>query len=266
MSALSPARRISDVSAKPVQWLWPRRFALGKLSLICGDPGVGKSFLTCYVSACVSRGLALPDGGKAPCGSVVLLSAEDGLEDTIRPRLDAAHADTDKIVALSSVHNLRRDVPVVEQAVGSLGDCKLVVIDPISAYMNGVDSHKNAEVRSVLAPLSAMAERNGVAVVIVQHLNKNESLSDVHRVSGSVAFAAAARNVWQVAKHGEQRVMRSLKDNVGASDLELAYRITGGRVVWERSQADTTTLAKQALRVEGYTDEEIEMIFGRGTE
>ncbi len=186
----------SDVEPEEVQWLWPGRIALGKLTLIAGDPGLGKSFLTCDIAARVSQGLSWPD--KSPAlptpAEVLFLSAEDGLEDTIRPRLDASGADCARVHFLKGVSvpkvvhgvgeaedrkirmfGLHQDLEVLEKALEMLQNCKLVIIDPISAYMGDTDSHKNSDVRSILGPLSDLATKYGVAVVAVSHLNKNAS-------------------------------------------------------------------------------------------
>ncbi len=141
--------------------------ALGKLTIVAGDPGLGKSFLTLDLAARVSVGAPWPDDPhlKRTPGGVVILSAEDGLEDTIRPRLDAAGADVQRITALTGVEyrttgekpqelgvDLTRHLGAVEQAVKNTPGCWLVIVDPVTAYMGATDSHKNAEVRAMLLP------------------------------------------------------------------------------------------------------------------
>ena len=238
--------RLSDVRAESVEWLWPGRIALGKLTLIAGDPGLGKSFLTLDMAARVSRGLAWPDapGVATTPGGVVLLSAEDGVADTIRPRLDAAGADVARIVALEAIQSvgdgkggrrdsvrafdLSRDLPALEAAIQSVEGCRLVVIDPVTAYLGGVDSHKNAEIRGLLAPLGAIAERHRVAVVAVTHLNKSNNGPAIYRAMGSLAFAAAARAAWAVIKDKDdptRRLLLPIKNNIAPDTGGLAYRI-----------------------------------------
>src|SRR5262245_1316544 len=155
--------KLADVQPEQVQWLWPGRIALGKLTLIAGEPGLGKSFLTLDIAARVTTGEKWPDDPttfKLP-GSVVLLSAEDDVADTIRPRLDAAGADVNHVHAIQAVEfktdeadkptrrtfNLERDLPALESTIAGLTDCQLVVIDPVSAYCGKVDSHNNSETR-----------------------------------------------------------------------------------------------------------------------
>ncbi|HTH17370.1 MAG TPA: AAA family ATPase, partial [Magnetospirillum sp.] len=205
---------MADVQSRPIEWLWPGRIARGKVTLIAGDPGLGKSFLTLDLAARVSRGSPWPDvpDASAPLGGVVLLSAEDDAEDTIRPRLDAAGADVHCIKLLHAVrHNYREnqkealfslatDLPALEAAILAVPDCRLVVIDPITAYLGDTDSHKNAEIRGLIAPLAALAAKHGVAIVCVTHLNKSGSGPAIYRSIGSIAFVAAARAAWAVIK------------------------------------------------------------------
>lgn len=235
--------RLSDVKPERVEWLWPGRFSLGKLTLIAGDPGLGKSFLTLDMAARVSTGCGWPDrrGERIEPGGVVLLSAEDAIADTIRPRLDAAGADVRRIVALEAIRSVRdngressrtfdlsRDLPALEEAIQSVEDCRLVVIDPITAYLGGTDSHKNAEIRGLLAPLGAIAERHRVAVVAVTHLNKSGSGPAIYRAMGSLAFAAAARAAWAVSKDNAddgRRLLLPIKNNIAPDAGGLAFRI-----------------------------------------
>jgi putative DNA primase/helicase len=235
--------RLSDVRPESVAWLWPGRIALGKLTLIAGDPGLGKSFITLDISARVSRGYAWPDAPSMATtpGGVVLLSAEDGVADTIRPRLDAAGADVARIVALEAIRSvgdngrnsdrtfdLSRDLLALETAIQSVEGCRLVVIDPVTAYLGGVDSHKNAEIRGLLAPLSAIAERHQVAMVAVTHLNKSGGGPAIYRAMGSLAFAAAARAAWAVSKDKgdpQRRLLLPIKNNIAPDTGGLAYRI-----------------------------------------
>lgn len=249
--------RLSDVEPEPVRWLWPGRIAAGKLTLIAGDPGLGKSFLTLDLAARVSTGSGWPDAPKVRFdpGDVVLLSAEDDVADTIRPRLDAAGADVSRIVAIDAVRaldkngklsarpvDLSQDVQYVEAAMDQLASPKLVVVDPISAYMGETDSHNNAETRAMLAKLADLAARRGVAVVCVSHLNKGAGRSAVYRVTGSLGFVAAARTVWSVSRDEhdhERRLMLPIKNNLARDTDGLAYSLYAAEgavtpcVAWE---------------------------------
>ena len=249
--------RLADVRPEAVRWLWPGRIALGKLTLLCGDPGLGKSFVTLDLAARVSSGRFWPDLPLVPnpVGGVVLLSAEDDLADTIRPRLDAAGADPSRVVALQAVRrmqpgggaredyfDLTEDLPALEAAIRATADCRLVVIDPLTAYLGKTDSHKNAEVRAVLARLFDLAARHKAAVLAVTHLNKAGGLPAVYRAMGSLAFVAAARAVWAVVRDdedqtGRRRMFLPIKNNLGADESGLAYSLEpvgdAARVAWE---------------------------------
>lgn len=234
--------RAADVVREPVYWLWPNRFALGKLTLLCGDPGLGKSILTLDMAARVSTGAAWADGsGCAPRGGVILLSAEDDPADTICPRLDAAGADDSRIEILTAVRksgasrpshfSLETDLSHLQQAAESVSDVRLIVIDPISAYLGTrVDSHKNSDVRTLLAPLGELAGRIGAAIVLVTHLSKGGGGKAVYRAMASLAFMAAARTAWLVAadrERPERRLLLAVKSNLAAMPDGLAYEITG---------------------------------------
>ena len=207
-------RRASDITPQEIRWLWPQRIALGKLSLIAGDPGLGKSLLSLRIAAIVSRGGLWPvDQTQSPPGSVLIVSAEDGADDTIVPRLAAAGADLSKIHILDHVRvlgadgkpldrelSLESDIAWVEKTIADLDDCRLVIVDPISAYLGKVDSHRNTEVRAVLGPLAKLAGRLDVAIQAVSHLNKSAGDSAAYRVVGSIAFSAAVRGSLLVVK------------------------------------------------------------------
>lgn len=247
---------LADVEPEPVRWLWPDRFALGKLSLIAGPPGLGKSFLTLDMSARVSRGDGWPcDGaGRAEPAGVVLLSAEDDIQDTIVPRLIAAGADRSRILAMRAIYqpqlalvpgvekpvpfSLLEHLPQLEELIRRAAPCRLVIVDPVSAFLAGTDTHNNAEVRSVLAPLAEMAARNRVAVVAVSHLNKGQG-SAMDRVIGSIAFTAAARTAYIVTKDEDdpaRRLLLPVKNNLGIDLNGFAYRLAGEptpHIEWE---------------------------------
>ena len=236
---------MADVVAEPVKWLWPNRIAIGKLTILSGDPGLGKSFITLDLAARVSRGTCWPDctSSSNVVGGVVLLSAEDDLADTIRPRLDAAGADVNRISALTAVRridpgsrricedgfNLAVDLQALEQAILKVDNCRLVVVDPITAYLGKADSYKNSEMRALLAPLSELASRHGVAVVAVSHLRKGDGPA-MYRTMGSMAFVAAARAAYAVTKDkddpsGVRRLVLPIKNNLGNDQTGLAYSL-----------------------------------------
>jgi len=246
--------RLADIAPQPISWLWPGRIACGKLTLIAGAPGLGKSIATLDFAARVSRGEGWPGNPAATSepGGVVLLSAEDDLADTVRPRLDAIGADVERIAALTTPKaynpdtgreeytpfNLKDGLPMLERAIAEVKACRLVVIDPVSAYLGNTDSHNNSEVRGVLAPLADLAARCGIAVITVSHLNKGGG-DALTRVQGNIGFVAAARSAFIVIKDkadSGRRLFLPCKNNLGADDTGFAYRVVGNgapKVEWE---------------------------------
>ena len=235
-------RQISQVRAQAIRWLWPGKIAKGKVSMIVGNPGLGKSQVCASLASVVSNGGRWPvDRTEAEAGNVIILSAEDDAEDTIRPRLEAAGADLDRVFLLQAIEaqdesgkpfersfNLVNDIPRLAALIHEIGGCELVIIDPITAYLGAADSHKNAEVRSLLAPLQTLAAQLGVAVLAVSHLTKSQGTDALQRVQGSVAFAAAARAVWGVTKDKDdpaRRLFLPLKNNLGIDNSGYAYRV-----------------------------------------
>ena len=233
----------NDIAPEDVTWLWQDRIAAGKLSIICGDPGLGKSFLSLDIAARVSTGAPFPDG--APCrqGKVIVCSCEDGPADTIRPRLDAMAADVKNVFHFEGLKNekdqvlpfrLDQDVPALDEYLSESTGISLLIIDPVSGFMGSVDSHNNAEVRGVLSLLAKLAEKHGVAVVAITHLSKGQGKA-LHKVMGSLAYIAAARSGWIVDSDpddDQRRLFLSVKSNL-AKASGLAFRIVDGRVEWE---------------------------------
>lgn len=240
-------RRFSEISERELTWLWHGRIPAGKISVLAGDPGLGKSLVTIAIAAAVTREeTKWPDCGEyAPFGSVVLLSAEDDDADTVKPRLRVAGADLTRVYTLSSVvtnpDGSRRgfaldvDSDKLRDAIHSIPDCRLVVIDPISAFLGTVDSHKNADVRGLLSVLAEIAQETGVAILYVSHLNKGSG-GPLARITGSGAFVAAARSgliVGRDQNDAERRVIVMPKCNLSKEIEGVAYRV---------KQADGTVL------------------------
>ena len=235
-------KKLSEVTPERVQWLWPGWLPIGKVVILDGDPSVGKSTLTADWAARVSTGTPWPDGSECLEGDVLLLSAEDGLADTIRPRLDAAGGDPSRIHALESVSyeaqdgstrarafNLS-DVTALERTVSEHRP-RLVLIDVLMAYLPGqVDSHKDQDVRTVLGELARIADRYGCCIVALRHMNKSGGSKAMYRGAGSIGIVGAAR-VGMLAGHdptdetGERRVLAVFKSNLAAIPGALTYRL-----------------------------------------
>jgi putative DNA primase/helicase len=219
---------LSEVETEQVSWLWRGWLALGKLSVIDGDPGLGKSATVLDVAARVSTGREFADGtrNEAGPGGVVILSAEDALSDTIKPRLEAAGADLERIASLAMLPDgsgherllsIPEDLQHLETEIQRM-EAKLVIVDPLVAFFSKkVDSHKDQDVRRALAPLAAVAERTGAAVQLVRHLSKGEGKNPVYRGGGSIGIIGAARIGSLVAKDPkdeERRVLAPVKNNL----------------------------------------------------
>lgn len=245
---------MSDVEPEDVRWLWPRRIPLGKLTVLDGDPEMLKSTLLLDVSARLSRGKPMPDGSKSavngPAGTV-LLTAEDGFRDTVRPRLDAAGANASRIVALEGVRTepngealvpTVEDVDAIEELVRAV-DARLIVVDPLTAYIGrDTNTHNDADIRRALVGLAKLADRLGVAVVAIRHLTKGEKHNPKYAGGGSIAIIAAARSGLLVAENPNaperSRVLACTKANLCASPPSLVFRPEPAdnsrvRIVWE---------------------------------
>jgi hypothetical protein len=229
---------LSEVVPERIGWLWEGRIALGKLNLVDGDPGTGKSAATTDLAARVSVGKPWPDGSECRVGGVVILSAEDGLADTIRPRFDTAGGDPSRAVAVSTVPDeegnerqlsIPGDLHIIEAAIERVG-AVLVIIDPLMAFLpSEVNSHRDQDVRRALAPLARLAERTGAAIVVVRHLNKATGGNALYRGGGSIGIVGAARSGLLVAKHPEddgRRVLASIKSNLAAPAPSLVFSLS----------------------------------------
>ena len=236
--------RAADVEMRSLEWLWPGRVALGKLTLIAGEPGLGKSQLAAALAAAVTTGAPWPCGdGHAPQGSVVMLSAEDDASDTVVPRLSATGADLARVRLVSAVQggdglrrvrrsfNLQTDLDLLETAMRDAGDARLVIIDPLTSYLGrGIDGNQTPAVRSVLDPLAEMAARWRAAVVGITHFSKNGGVSAINRFIGSIAFVAAARAAFVVTADPEsddpaRRLFLPVKNNLAPLGSGLSFRI-----------------------------------------
>ena len=200
-----------------ITWLWPGRFALGKIGLIAGLPDYGKGQIAAFLAAAATADIALPcDEGNAPQGSVIWFNAEDDNRDTIIPRLTAAGANLKRIAFVNGARidgkdksfSIVTDLLLLRKAVQQIGNVVLVIIDPISAYLGvgKVDSRSATDVRGVLTPLKEMVEELHVAIIGIAHFNKKDDIkSALLRVSDSIAYVAAARHVYAVLDDPEDK-------------------------------------------------------------
>jgi putative DNA primase/helicase len=234
----------ADVKPEPIEWLWDGWLAAGKLHILAGVAGTGKTTLAMSLAATLSRGGRWTDGTQAQPGSVVVASYEDDPADTLAPRLRAAGADMDRIKFLAGVwqgtertaFSAREDGALLADAIRTHG-VRLLIIDPIISAMGAFDSHKNAETRTALQPLADIAAETGVAIVGIAHFTKGTGGRDpLERVSGSLAFGAVARVVMGAAttrdEDGEEaRLFVRVKSNIGPDSGGFSYSLERKEVV-----------------------------------
>jgi len=244
----------SDITSKPIDWLWEGKIAKGKVTMIAGDPGLGKSQTTIFLAGVVSNGGIFPCGHTCKPGSVLFFSAEDDPEDTINPRLQAVNANREKVAIFSTVSrkgkdkffDLSKDIDLLEKTLEDMKDVSLIIVDPITAFLGDTDSHVNAEVRALLSLLSKIASKFSVAIVVVTHLNKSSGGSPLNKITGSLAFVAAARGAFMVIKDEndeQRRLFLTVKNNIANDMGGFAFKVEGvdlgnniktSRVVWEK--------------------------------
>jgi putative DNA primase/helicase len=234
--------RASDVEPQKLAGVWNHRFYRGKLSLVAGEPGLGKSLIAIHMAATVSTGGAWPNGkGTARRGDVIYISAEDSAADTIRPRLEAAGADLRRVHLIETVKDalgprpfsLLADLDRLDQWLQGIRKPRLVIIDPLNACLSATDGRPfNAnsvpQVRALLGRLEAIAIKHGVAIVGVTHFTKAKSGSTLSRVTGSFAFGAVAKSVFTVVRKTNdpnQRIFAPAKNNLGRDVDALAFQI-----------------------------------------
>ena len=241
---------MSDVRAKSIDWLKQDDLPLGMLTVIAGPPGCGKTFLTMgYMAALVSAGRDWFDGSPCPLGDVLLITGEDDLARTIKPRLVAHGADCSRVRAVTLDPDpdadpadppprmfMLSDVAMLDGHLAGHPETKLVVIDPVSAFHGGTDGNDNAKMRDLLSPLRGMAERRGACIILVTHLRKATGIEAVNAVVGSIGLVGAARAAWLVAKDKEnpdRRYFVPIKNNLGNDRRGYAYSIERGVVTFD---------------------------------
>lgn len=273
----------ADIRPRSKEWLWEGHLLRGAQELLTGVPGLGKSQVQIHFMACLTAGLPWPDGAKAgqPM-SVIMLTAEDTLDQEVKPRLMAAGANCDKIFILKCIKHdgknrqflLNEDLDQLEKIAAKIGDVGMLAVDPITAYMGGkVDSHKATEVRSQLGPLKDFAEHTGIAVSSITHPPKSGGQKAIDQFIGSQAFIAAGRighicvEEFEEGEDGEKKstgriLFANPKNNAHIKMPTLAFRveevfvqkddvtnisIESPRVVWDGEVVDIT--ADEAVAV-----------------
>jgi putative DNA primase/helicase len=228
----------TNITPEPIVWLWKHWLARGKLHVLAGIPGVGKSTIAFKIAAAVSSGGRLPGGIKSQEGAVIIWSAEDDAKDTIRPRLEASGADLSQVHIVRAARDRKgkrafdpsRDVAGLLAAIKAIGGAAMIIVDPIVLAV-AKDSHKNAETRRDLQPLVDLAAELGAALLGVTHFTKgSEGRQPIDRVTGSLAFGALSRVVWVAAQKQDDdegkpgaRVLMLAKSNIGPDKGGFEY-------------------------------------------
>ena len=221
--------RMSDVELTPVEWLWKPYLPFGKLSVLQGNPGEGKTYFAMHLAAACTNGKLLPNMERMEPFNVIYQTAEDGLGDTVKPRLIEAGADLDRVLVIDdSEVQLTLSDERIEKAIIE-NNARLVIIDPIQAYLGAdVDMNRANEVRPIFMRLGQVAQRTGCAILLIGHLNKAAGMQSLQRGLGSIDIAAAVRSVMFIGKLKHDPTMRILtheKSSLAPPGVSLAFSL-----------------------------------------
>lgn len=221
--------RMSDVELTPVEWLWKPYLPFGKLSVLQGNPGEGKTYFAMHLAAACTNGKLLPNMERMEPFNVIYQTAEDGLGDTVKPRLIEAGADLDRVLVIDdSEVQLTLSDERIEKAIVE-NNARLVIIDPIQAYLGAdVDMNRANEVRPIFMRLGQVAQRTGCAILLIGHLNKAAGMQSLQRGLGSIDIAAAVRSVLFIGKLKHDPTMRILtheKSSLAPPGASLAFSL-----------------------------------------
>lgn len=225
-----PIRYFSTITAKKVDWLWYPYIPFGKITIIQGDPGEGKTTLILNIAALLSNGLPMPGTDiKSDFSAIIYQSAEDGTEDTIKPRLISAGADCTQVAFIDETEQgLTLNDARIENAIKETG-ARMMVIDPLQAYLGENSEMNRADgIRPMMKQLTAIAERTSCAIVIVGHMNKASGSKGIYRGLGSIDITASARSVLLVGRiknNPSVRVMAQLKNSLAEEGVSIAFEI-----------------------------------------
>ena len=238
-------RYYSSVTAKKIEWLWYPYIPYGKITIVQGDPGDGKTTFVLNIASLLSNGLPMPDSdSKTTCSKIIYQSAEDGIDDTIKPRLLSAGADCAKIAFIDeSEYSLTLNDNRIENAISETG-ARLMIIDPLQAYLSeGTEMNRADGIRPLMKHLSAVANRTGCAIVIIGHMNKASGSKGIYRGLGSIDITASARSVLLVGKiksNPAVRVMAQIKNSLAEEGSPIAFEINENSTVRWIGKYDVT--------------------------
>lgn len=228
---------MSDVQAEGIKWLWYPFIAYGKMTIVQGDPGDGKSTLVLNIAAKLSRGERLePEMNIDKPVNVIYQTAEDGLADTVKPRLEQAGADCSRI---SIIDESEKSLSMIDERIEKAiiaAEAGLLILDPIQAYIGGgTDMNRANEARELTKRLGGIAERTGCAIVLIGHMNKGSGAKAAYRGMGSIDFFAVARSVMLVGRIEGQPDMRAviqIKNNLAPFGHPKAFELTQDGFHW----------------------------------
>lgn len=273
----------SEIKNEPLRWLWKDWLAQGKLHILGGSPGAGKTTLAINIAATLTAGQNWPDGTKAPTGDVIIWSGEDSYTDTLGPRFGVAGGDRERVHYVTEIKhgenriyfNPANDLFDLETAARKITNLKLIIIDPIVSAVTG-DGHKNTEVRRCIDPITKLAEKLDVAILGITHFSKGtQGKNPAERISGSIAFVATARFVWVVAKgkdkeDKEKRILSIAKSNnsIGTggysylmkeTELNDLSGIKAVKIIWqEKLEGEAMEILESIERVNKKSSVEVE--------
>jgi len=245
-------RKASAIKPEKIDWLWEGFIAKGHLSLLAADPGIGKSQVSMYLASVISKGGYWPGSTKkAPIGHTIVINTEDGLSDTIVPRLIACGADMDRVHILAEdtsnpeLFKLDLHIPALEAMIEELGNVELIIIDPVSNYLSGkADNNKTGDVRNITSQLSQLAQRYNTSVLMLTHNNKGEKANATEKVLGSGAWVQSCRTAFGIGKDEDGKKLVPIKNNLAQDNNGFEFTIEGvtldggietSRVVWKDS-------------------------------
>lgn len=255
-----------NIEQKDIKWLWHPYFALGKLSFIAGDPGIGKSFITTFLASVVSNGDCFPYSNiNVSQGNVIIQNGEDGVSDTIKKRLISFRANEDNIYMIdlkeeedeeNGDYLTLSDVKALDELFSEIHPT-LVIFDPITVFLGDVNMNDAPKVRRLLKPIGKLAEKHNCAVIMVIHLNKGlPGGNPLYRMLGSIDFAGIARSVISLVKGKNEVLFAQVKNNLAEKGKTLAFEIKDGKINWlgerdyteELEDIDTTTSQREIAR------------------
>jgi len=231
---------VDEVEAKPIRWLWHHVFPIGKVSLLVGDGGAGKSYFANYMASRITTGRDWIDSEKKlTSGAALIITTEDGVADTIKARAVLMGTDQTKLKIIDGIREgmskniasliIGKNINLIEQAIVKIGNVRLLVFDPITEFIGNIDDHRAAPTRTALAPLAALAEKYDIAILIISHLNKDDAKKLIYRTTGSQSYVNMARAVWAIAEDEDaedRRFLMPVKQNLSKKPLALAFSIT----------------------------------------